>query len=153
MTELRFTVDAPVPPGEVIAALTDFSERRPEIWPDLDPEVYRVDELGPTSAVVREGQRRPRLWAVEEYDWSAPGTVTWTARESNFCVPGSFMSAGVEPAEGGGSRVQVRWSRRGMGAKGTLIVAMMRLTGGRPLAKSLAGALARLGPADGPGGA
>ena len=144
MTELRFTVDAPVPPAEVIAALTDFSERRPGIWPELDPEVYRVDELGPTSAVVREGQRRPRLWAVEEYDWSTPGTVTWTARESNFCVPGSFMSAGVEPGGGRGSRVEVRWSRRGVGPKGTLIVAMMRMTRGRPLAKSLAGALARL---------
>lgn len=142
-TELEFTIDAPVPPETVIGALTDFTERRPEIWPDLDPEVYRVDELGETSAVVREGQRKPRLWAIEAYDWSTPGTVTWTARESNFCAPGSFMSARVEPSSTG-SRVHVSWRRSGVGLKGKTIVGLMRLTGGRPLAKSLGAALAGL---------
>ncbi|HUG88152.1 MAG TPA: SRPBCC family protein [Actinomycetota bacterium] len=143
MTDLSFTVDAPVPAETVIGALTDFSERRPEIWPDLDPDLYRVDELHPTSAVVREGQRKPRLWAIEEYEWSTPGTVTWTARESNFCAPGSFMSARVEPTPGG-SRMHVTWSRSGVGFKGKMIIGLMRLTRGRPLAKNLGDALAGL---------
>jgi len=146
MTELRFTVDAPVPPETVVGALTDFSERRPEMWPDLDPEIYRVEELHTTSAVVREGQRKPRLWAIEEYDWSTPGTVTWTARESNFCAPGSFMSARVEPTPDG-SRVHVTWSRSGVGLKGRAIVGLMRLTRGRPLANGLGAALAGLAAA------
>jgi hypothetical protein len=106
-----------------------------------------VDELHPTSAVVREGQRSPRVWAIEEYDWSLPGTVTWTARASNFCAPGSFMSARVEPA-GNGSRMHITWSRKGVGPKGKMIVGLMRLTGGRPLAKSLGKALAGLAPSD-----
>lgn len=144
MTELTFTVPAPVPPEAVIQALIDFTERRPEIWPQLDPEAYEVLEVGATSAVVREGQRTPRLWAVEEYDWSTPGTVTWTARESNFCAPGSFMSARIEPAPDGGSTMEVRWKRTGVGVKGKLVVAMMRLTRGRPLAADLTAALARL---------
>jgi len=144
MTGLRFSVEAAVPVEAVIGALTDFSERRPEIWPDLDPDIYRVDELHPTSAVVREGQRKPRLWAIEEYDWSVPGTVTWTARESNFCAPGSFMSARVEPRSDGGSNVHVTWSRSGVGLKGRMIVGIMRLTRGRPLARSLGIALAGL---------
>lgn len=148
MTELRFTVAAPVSPDAVIGALTDFSERRPELWPDLDPEIYRVDELGLTWAVVREGQRKPRLWAIEEYDWSVPATVTWTARESNFCLPGSFMSAEVEPTPVGGSRVHVIWSRSGVGLKGRMMVGIMRLTNGRPLAKSLGVALAGLAGTD-----
>lgn len=146
MTVLRFTVDVPVSAETVIGALTDFSERRPEIWPDLDPEIYRVDELHPTSAVVREGQRKPRLWAIEEYDWSVPGTVTWTARESNFCAPGSFMSVRAEPSAGGGSSAHVTWSRRGVGVKGRMIVGIMRLTRGRPLAKGMGVALAALAP-------
>jgi hypothetical protein len=150
MTELRFSVDAPVTAEAVIGALTDFSERRPDIWPDLDPEIYRVEDLRSTSAVVREGQRKPRLWAIEEYDWSVPGTVTWTARESNFCAPGSFMSALVEPKSGGGSRVHITWSRSGAGLKGRMIVGIMRLTRGRPLARSLAGALAALGSPEAP---
>ena len=143
MAALTFTVSAPVPPDVVVGALTDFTERRPQLWPDLDPDIYEVLEVGDTRAVVREGQRKPRLWAVEEYDWSTAGTVTWTARESNFCAPGSFMSARVEPADGG-STVHVHWERRGVGAKGKLIVAMMRLTRGRPLAGSLTAALAQL---------
>ena len=144
MAELTFTVRAPVPPDRVIEALTDFTDRRPELWPQLDRDAYRVISLGETSAVVREGQRSPEVWAVEEYDWSTPGTVTWTARESNFCAPGSFMSAEVEPAAGGGSTVRFRWSRRGVGAKGKAIVGLMLLTRGRPLASYLEDALARL---------
>lgn len=151
MTELRFTVDAPVPAAAVIAALTDFSARRPEIWPDLDADVYRVDELHSTSAVVREGQRSPRLWAIEAYDWATPGTVTWTVRESNFCTPGSFMSARVEAGPNGGSRMHVTWSRTGTGLKGKLIVGLLRLTAGRPLRKSLGRALGGLGSVPTPG--
>jgi len=148
MAEVRFTVNTPLRPETVVAALTDFSQRRPEIWADLDPEIYRVDELGATFAVVREGQRSPRLWAIEEYDWSTPGTVTWTVRESNFCRPGSFMSATVAPSDSGGSRVGFRWNRRGTGLKGKMIVALMRLTKGRPLVAALARALAQLEPSE-----
>lgn len=143
MTELRFTVEAPVPAERVLAALTDFSDRRPDLWPELDSDLYRVEELGETTALVREGQRRPRLWALEAYDWSTPGEVTWTARESNFCAPGSFMSVRVEDVPGG-SRMHAKWSRAGVGLKGRVIVALMRITKGRPLAKSLAAALAGL---------
>ena len=70
--------------------------------------------------------------------------MTWTARESNFCAPGSSMSARVEPAPGGGSRVFVSWSRTGVGPKGRMIVGLLRLTRGRPLAASLTKALAAL---------
>ena len=80
MTELRFTIEAPVAPEIVLGALLDFTDRRPDLWPELDPEVYRVERVEGTTALVREGQRTPRLWALEEYDWSVPGTVTWTAR-------------------------------------------------------------------------
>lgn len=144
MATVTFTFDVPTAPEVVRGALIDFSDRRPAIWPDLDPDVYRVERLGPTGALVREGQRTPRLWALEEYDWSTPDVVTWTARDSNFCEPGSFMSARIEPRDGGGTRVHVTWSRTGVGAKGKAIVALVRLTGGRPLASSLRAALAAL---------
>lgn len=146
MAELTFTVPAPVPPVAVVRALTDFSDRRPEIWPQLDPEIYEVFELGPTRAVVREGQRAPRLWALEQYDWSTPDTVTWTVLESDFCTPGSFMSARTEPDGAGGSSVHVVWDRRGVGLKGRSVVALMRLTSGRPLAASYRAALTQLPP-------
>jgi hypothetical protein len=142
--DVYFTLPAPVPPETVIAALTDFTDRRPRLWPDLDPDAYQVHQLGPASALVHEGQQKPHLWALEAYDWSTPGTITWTARESNFCAPGSDMSARVEPDGAGGSLVRFRWNRTGIGVKGKLVVGLMRLTGGRPLAASLSRALARL---------
>jgi hypothetical protein len=148
MTELRFTIEAPVAPEVVLGALLDFTDRRPDLWPELDPEVYRVESVEGTTALVREGQRTPRLWALEEYDWSVPGTVTWTARESNFCAPGSFMSARVEPGPDGGSLVHCTWSRTGVGAKGKLIVAMMGLTRGKPYAATLGKAIAGLADKD-----
>lgn len=141
MAELTFTIHTATPPETVLAALTDFTEQRPALWPNLDPAAYRVEQLAPTSAVVREGQRSPRLWALEEYDWSTPGTVRWVARESNFCAPGSFMSARVERDDDGGSRVHFSWDRSGVGVKGKLIVAMMRATKGKPLAANLAKAI------------
>jgi len=140
MAELSFRIDTATSAEAILAALTDFTDRRPALWPDLDPAVYRVEQLGPTSALVREGQRSPRLWALEEYDWALPGTVRWTARESNFCAPGSFMSARIEPTPAG-SRVHVTWSRTGVGLKGKMIVGLMRATRGRPLAGSLSKAI------------
>lgn len=151
MTQLRFDVQTPAAPEAVLAALTDFTQRRPSLWPALDPDVYQVEQLGPTSAIVREGQRSPKLWALEEYDWSVPGTVTWTARESNFCAPGSFMSATVTAAGDGGSTVGFVWSRTGTTLKGKMIVAMMRATKAKPLAKELSKALHAL-PTDRPSG-
>lgn len=142
MAPIRFTVDVTAPPPAVIEALTDFSDRRPERWPALDPDVYRVVALGSTTAEVWEGQRRPRLRALERYDWSEPSTVTWTVRESNFCAPGSYVSARVEPTEGG-SRLHVTWDRTGVGVKGTAIVGLVRLLRGRPVAEGLADALGR----------
>lgn len=141
MAVLTFTIESPTSPETVLAALTDFSEQRPALWPELDPDVYRVEQLAATSAVVCEGQKSPRLWALEEYDWATPGTVRWTARASNFCAPGSYMSARVEPSSNGGSRVHVTWSRRGVGPKGKTIVGLMRLTRGKPLAASLSKAI------------
>jgi len=43
----------------VLRALTDFTERRPQIWSrTLDPRTYEVRELGDTWAVAKEGTAR-----------------------------------------------------------------------------------------------
>jgi hypothetical protein len=142
MAPIHFSIDVATAPERVIEALTDFSERRPERWPALDPDAYRVEALGPTTADVWEGQRSPRLRALEHYDWSEPSTVTWTVRESNFCAPGSYVSARVEPVDGG-SRLHVTWDRTGVGSKGRIVVGLVRLLRGRPVADGLADALGR----------
>jgi hypothetical protein len=139
MAHVELDIDTPLSPERVIGALTDFSERRPEIWPGLHPSLFEVRSLGDTWAEVKEGSRAPGMtvWAIEHYDWSVLGTVTWTVKESNFSAPGSSVSAQVRPGAGGGSRIHVVWNRTGVDFKGQMIVGMIKLSGGRPVAASI----------------
>jgi Polyketide cyclase / dehydrase and lipid transport len=139
MARVELDIDTPLSPEKVLSGLTDFSERRPEIWPGLHPSLYEVRSLGGTWAEVKEGSRLPGMtvWAVERYDWSVPDTVTWTVKESNFSAPGSSVSAQVRPCPGGGSRIHVTWNRTGVGFKGRMIVGMVKLSGAKPVAASI----------------
>ena len=38
MARIQYEADGSVPPERFIAALTDFNDRRPELWPGLDAE-------------------------------------------------------------------------------------------------------------------
>jgi len=130
MTRFEIDFDTRCSPERTIAALTDFTDRRTRIWPGLAPEFYEVYSVGETSAEVREGSTKPsRVWAKEHYDWSTPGTVRWTVRESNFCTPGSGVSVDVSAGEGGGSRVHLVWERHPSNAKGRMMIVVMKLFG------------------------
>jgi hypothetical protein len=50
-----FEVDTNVPPEQMIAALTDFTENRLRLWPTIDKRYYKVLNLSETSADVEEG--------------------------------------------------------------------------------------------------
>src|SRR5438874_363444 len=101
MPKVEMDLETPVAPERVRAALLDFSDRRPELWPGIEPSLYHVYSVGATTAEVKEGSRMPGMsvWAVEHYDWSDPRLVTWTVRESNFCTPGSYVSAAITGAD------------------------------------------------------
>ena len=146
MAHVELDIDTPLSSKRVIGALTDFSERRPEIWPGLHPSLYEVRSLGDTWAEVKEGSRLAvmTVWAIEHYDWSVPDTVTWTVKESNFCAPGSSVSAHVVPRVGG-SRIHITWSRTGVGLRGRMMVRMIKLSGGKPVATSIKAGLNRMG--------
>ena len=101
---VQYEFQTETPPEVVISALTDTSENRTKIWPNLDPAKYKVHEVGDTWAAVTEGSARPDIWARERYDWSVPGNVSWKAEESNFCAPGSGIVVSVDPVSSGGSR-------------------------------------------------
>lgn len=124
-------------PERVVAALTDFSERRPSVWKYLDPAIFEVYEVGDTSAFVREGTGGPlRVWAKERYDWSTPGVVRWTVEESDSFLPGYGLRVDVAPGSDGGSKVHIVWERVGKNLKGKLIVAIIALLGGKPIGSS-----------------
>jgi hypothetical protein len=139
MPRVEVDVETSLPAERVREALLDFSERRPDIWTGLERDLYEVSSVGETSAEVKEGSKMPGMtvWAKEHYDWSTPGTVRWTVTESNFCVPGSYVAVTMTPREGGGTRVHVEWERTGTTLKGRLLIGMIKLSKGRPVAASM----------------
>ena len=95
MPRIEFTVDSNVPPDRVLAAAADFSERRPDLWPNISRRRYTVHERGDTWAQVTEGSDvMGGIWARERYDWSTPGTVRATVVDSNVFAGGSSARNG-----------------------------------------------------------
>lgn len=146
MPQVDMAVETPVAPDAVRSALLDFSDRRPDIWPGITPSLYKVYAVEETSADVQEGTRLPigAFWARERYDWSDPQTVRWTVQESNFCAPGSYMSATITPRDGGGSHVALHWERNGTTVLGKLMGRIVVLTKGKPVAASFEKGLKRV---------
>ena len=90
MALVRFPVHTGLPPERVLAMLTDFSARRPDLWPTLTRELYEVYDVRTEGADVKEGSPWPtRMWERVHYDWSVRGRVRWTVQESNYFAPGS----------------------------------------------------------------
>lgn len=131
MSRVTFDIHTRTPPEQVLAILTDFSTRRPELWPTLARDLYEVYQVGATSADVKEGSAWPtRMWERVHYDWSVPGRVRWTVRESNYFRPGSYVEVTVQKAPTAGSQVRVEWNRTGIGPKGKALIGLVVLTCG-----------------------
>lgn len=136
MPRVEFDMRTTLPPEKVISMLTDFSDKRPDMWPGLWRDAYEVYSVGQNTAEVREGSKSPKVWAKEHYDWSVPGTVRWEVVESNFCKPGSFVEAKISPGNGG-SKVHVTWNRSPTSPMGYVATALIVLTRGAPVKSSL----------------
>src|SRR5918911_4838984 len=134
MVEVRFELETPLSPERVLAAATDFSERRPEIWSGIEPKRYQIHALGESSAEVTEGGREfGGIWARELYDWSSPGRVTAQVLDSNVFRPGSRWELRVRPTPAGGCLVEWTSFRQPISFKGRLLVLALRLVGRRHL--------------------
>ncbi len=152
MPRIELEMESDLPPERIIAALTDFTERRPDLWPGLSRKQYRVYAVGDTWADVQEGSGGP-VWARERYDWSTPGRVTWTVQESGFSSRGDSVSVDVAPHDGG-SRLHVVWQRRGKNLLGKLAIALIAAMRGAPVRGSIDAGLRRIAVAEatpGPG--
>lgn len=109
---LRLHVDfeTALSPDRVLDALIDFSDRRLELWPNIDPTKYQVHEVADGWAEVTEGNAEPPIWARERYEWTAD-RVSIKAIESNFCVPGDGTDIAISAGRNGGSRLAIDWER------------------------------------------
>ena len=139
MTTIRCNMDTQLSEERVRAALTDFSARRPEVWPNLDPGLYQVHDQGPTWADVTEGSRfGGGIWERARYDWADPHRVTLTVTASNAFAPGGSWEYATTPRPGGGAHVELVVDRRGRTIKGRLLAAVLRLSGRKVFCGDLA---------------
>jgi hypothetical protein len=137
MVEVRVEADSRLQPEAILRAATDFSDRRPDLWPSIDRQVYRVEEVGENTARAIEGEpTMGGLWALEAYDWSEPGRVRAEVQDSNVFAPGSSWELRVTPNEEGGSHIEWISRRRGKG-KGKLLTLMLRLIGEKEMSRRL----------------
>lgn len=131
---MRFDLTTKASPQQVLQAMTDFTDRRLEIWhTTLDPKVYEVRELGDTWAVAREGSPRVPFWVVVRYDWSDPRLIRWTEVESNHGDYGAG-SMRIKPADEAGSRVHVEWTTHPVRTRDKIAMFLLHHTMNRVIA-------------------
>ena len=145
MAKIHYEADGAVSAGRFIAALTDFSEHRPELWPNLDTKYFRLFERGETWAEVQEGTDvLGGVWARERYDWSEPRRVTLRLVEARDFRAGTLIDYRVTDRPGGGCHVVVDFQRIATSLKGRFVGVVVQLTGARRFAADLRETLARL---------
>jgi len=144
-TTIHVELDTDVSPEVIREALLDFTDRRLDLWSQLDPDTYQVHWVHETSAEVTEGSPRPKVWSRELYDWSHPTKITWTAVESNFCAPGSHIAMDITPLDDGGSHVAVTWDRSPSNLKGRIVTMGAAIGGSRLLTWATRRSLAEIG--------
>lgn len=133
---MRFEVTTLASPEQVREALTDFTDRRPQIWNrTLDPKTYEVRALGGTWAVARESTAGSPFWVVSRYDWADPTVLRWTVEESSWggACTGSVR---IAPVDGGGSRVHAEWTYTGASRRRDKV--MLSLVQRFPLSRMIA---------------
>lgn len=133
MRTIRVTAESELPPERVLLAAYDFSARRADVFPAVSVERMEVHEAGATAADVTEGTSTGigSSWERCRYDWSRPGVVTATVTDSNiYAIPGSVWELTARPRSGGGSEVEMTWTRRFKASvRGRLFAGLFRTAG------------------------
>ena len=131
-----------LPPDRILGALTDFSDRRADVWPKIDEAHFRVHGQGPGWADVTEGNIL--AWERNRYEWNAAGEVTVTTVESDTWAPGSQWRYRLQPTATGGTEIQVTVVRTGRGPRGLVIGALITWFGRRILRADMEKVLTRI---------
>lgn len=127
----------------MLGALTDFSDRRPRVWPRIDGSHFRVHNRGPGWAEVTEGNAL--AWERNRYTWdTARGQVTATTVESDTWAPGSQWRYQLLPKATGGTILEVTVVRTGRGLRGGLVGFVIARMGKRILKSDMNKVLARI---------
>lgn len=145
MAKIHYESDGLISTDRFIAALTDFTEHRLALWPNLDAKYYRLHELGDTWAEVTEGTDvLGGVWARERYDWSEPGLVRLRLVEAADFRPGTLVDYRVMARPDGGCHVVVDFQRIATSLRGRFVGVVVQLTGTRRFGADLRETLDRL---------
>ena len=136
MPKFSFVLDVRDPPDTVMAAMIDFSDRRPEIWPNLSAKIYKAHSVGENTADVTEGTDIPGggVWERVTYEWTG-AVVTSVITDSKLFQAGGMFEFRVEP-HGSGSRIHFSIDRKAKTFMGRLVGALMQVSKGAPMKKS-----------------
>ncbi len=130
MPKFNFQLDVHDPPAEVMATMVDFSERRPEIWPNLTARLYQVHALGPGTADVTEGTALlgVEVWERVTYEWT-DSVVRGVLTDGRIFRPGGTFEFRVEPHVEG-TRIHNDYDRRSKGLLGWCLGAVLQFGDG-----------------------
>jgi hypothetical protein len=132
MAKIHYEADGPISADRFISALTDFGDRRPELWPNLDTKFFELHQRGDTWAEVTEGTDfLGGVWGRERYDWSEPGIVRLRLLESRDFKPGTQILYRVTPNADGGCHVAVDFQRIAASLRGRIVGVAVQLAGSR----------------------
>jgi hypothetical protein len=133
MPKVVVDLDSDVAAERILAAATDFGERRPDVWPNISREFWQLHGCGPNWAEATEGS--PAVWARERYEWS-DNRVVGTTQDSNVFRSGGTWTLTVEPRGAAGSHIRVVLDRRWQG-KGWLFSPAVALFGRQMFTRNL----------------
>jgi hypothetical protein len=145
MAHVVTDLDTTANPERVLGALTDFSPRRFELWPNVDRRYFKLESTADKGAEVTEGSPVfGGVWERGRYDWSHPGTVRIDVVDSNAFKPGSFWIYQVTPRADGGSHVHMEFDRRPRNLKGLLVSTLLSVAGKKIFTEQLSETLRRV---------
>ncbi len=145
MATIKLSTTTTATPEKFIAALTDFGPGRSEIWGLTDPKYQQIHHVGDHTADVTEGSGG--IWERLAYDWSKPGVVRMTTKDSNTWGGESGHVYRFSRTPDGKTKVDIVVIRQGKNAKGKIVGAILGLVGtvvvGKQLKKTVSAIEAR----------
>ncbi|MCV7067919.1 hypothetical protein H7H51_23485 [Mycolicibacterium farcinogenes] len=138
MPVVRFQMTSVLDPAAVMDVLTDFGPTRPQQWPTIDAEHFRV-QLGDTWAEVTEGTAA--AWERARYDWDPQRRrVTVSTHDSKIFGPGGGWTFQLTP-QTTGTTIDIELIRNPKGLKRKMLAALLPVVAPSSLKKSFAGPL------------
>jgi len=128
MQSYDVNVETTVSPERLLAAATDFSQRRPDLWPTITRSRYRVFSVGDHTAETEEGTNPVRH--RYRYTWTDDGVVRATTTDATAMATGTIWELRVRPREGGGSNIHIHVEMAFKGVFKAIGPLAFRLNGG-----------------------